>query len=82
MDEQPFGGGRRFGRRRSCRFCGDKDIGIDFKDPGQLRYFTTEHGKIVPRRISGNCAKHQRKVGAAIKQARCMALLPYVSDRM
>lgn len=70
---------RRRGRRRACRFCADKDIAIDYKDPQALKYFVTERGKIVPRRISGSCAKHQRALTRAIKQARLIALLPYTS---
>jgi small subunit ribosomal protein S18 len=68
---------RRRGRRRVCRFCADKDIAIDYKDPQALRYFVTERGKIVPRRISGSCAKHQRAITTAIKRARVIALLPF-----
>lgn len=68
---------RRRGRRRVCRFCADKDVVIDYKDPQALRYFVTERGKIVPRRISGACAKHQRAVNTAIKRARIIALLPF-----
>lgn len=68
---------RRRGRKRVCRFCADKDISIDYKDPQALRYFVTERGKIVPRRINGSCAKHQRAVNTAIKRARVMALLPF-----
>jgi len=70
---------RRRGRRRVCRFCADKDVAIDYKDPQALKYFVTERGKIVPRRISGSCAKHQRAITRAIKQARLIALLPYTS---
>ncbi len=68
---------RRGGRRRFCRFCADHNAVIDFKDPQALRYFITERGKIVPRRISGTCAYHQRKITQAIKQARSIALLPF-----
>ena len=68
---------RRRGRRRVCRFCTDKTVTIDYKDPQSLRYFITERGKIVPQRISGTCAKHQRAVAQAIKQARVVALLPF-----
>lgn len=68
---------RRGGRRRFCRFCADRSAVIDFKDPQALRYFITERGKIVPRRISGTCAYHQRKITQAIKQARSIALLPF-----
>ncbi len=72
------GGGRRgFGRRRVCRFCADKNLRVDYKDQGTLKYFLTERGKIIPRRISGNCAKHQREVATAIKRARMLAILPY-----
>lgn len=71
-----FGGG--FRRRKVCRFCGEKDAVIDYKDAGALRYYVSERGKIVPRRISGNCAKHQRAITTAVKRARLLALLPYV----
>src|SRR5512139_3113894 len=72
------GGGRRgFGRRRVCRFCADKNLKVDYKDQGNLKYFLTERGKIIPRRISGNCAKHQREVATAIKRARMLSILPY-----
>lgn len=70
-------GRRRAGRKRVCRYCADKTLVIDYKDPQALRYFISERGKIVPRRISGNCALHQRKVQLAIKQARQIALLPF-----
>jgi len=68
---------RRRGRRRICRYCADKELTIDYKDPQSLRYFVTERGKIVPRRISGSCAKHQRAITQAIKRARVIALLPF-----
>ena len=68
---------RRRGRKRVCRYCADKDLVIDYKDPQALRYFVTERGKIVPRRISGACAKHQRAINTAIKRARIIALLPF-----
>lgn len=70
-------GRRRGGRRRICRFCADHDAVIDYKDPQALKYFITERGKIVPRRISGTCATHQRKITLAIKKARNIALLPF-----
>ena len=80
-EERAEGGLRRRGRRRMCRFCADKDLVIDYKDPQSLRYFVTERGKIVPRRINGCCAKHQRAINTAIKRARMIALLPFtVSD--
>ncbi len=68
---------RVFRRRRVCRFCADSSLKIDYKDPRSLRYFMTERGKIIPRRISDNCAKHQRELTLAIKRARQIALLPY-----
>ncbi|ADK85096.1 ribosomal protein S18 [Desulfarculus baarsii DSM 2075] len=73
---------RRFGRRKVCRFCADTTIKIDYKDPRTLRYFTTERGKIIPRRISGCCAKHQRELTLAIKRSRHIALLPFGSSYM
>jgi small subunit ribosomal protein S18 len=77
------GGGRRgFGRRKVCRFCADKALKVDYKDQGQLKYFLTERGKIIPRRISGNCAKHQREVATAVKRARMLAVLPYTVGQM
>jgi len=71
------GGGRS--RRKSCRFCADPDLVIDYKDVRMLRGFITERGKIVPRRISGNCAKCQRQIATAVKRARVIALLPYLA---
>lgn len=70
---------RPFQRRKVCRFCADKDAVIDYKDPRILRSFITERGKIIPRRISGNCSKHQRDVTEAIKRARNIALIPIAS---
>jgi small subunit ribosomal protein S18 len=70
-------GGRGFGRRKVCRYCADKNLKVDYKNAGDLKYFITERGKIVPRRISGNCALHQREVATAIKRSRNVALLPY-----
>ena len=71
-------GGRSFGRRKVCRYCADKNVHPDFKDQAALKYFVTERGKIIPRRISGNCAKHQREVAKAIKRSRGLALIPYL----
>ncbi len=65
-------------RRKVCRFCVDSKLLIDYKDTNTLRQFITERGKIIPRRISGNCARHQRSLTRAIKQARLLALMPYV----
>ncbi len=73
---------RSFHRRKVCKFCADSSLGIDYKDAKMLRYFTSERGKIIPRRISGNCAKHQRKLTMAIKQARNIALLPYTTSTL
>lgn len=71
---------RAFPRRKICRFCADKKAKVDYRDPGSLKYFITERGKIIPRRISGNCAHHQRKVAKAIKRARQIALMPYTTS--
>lgn len=67
-------------RKRVCGFCVDKVEAIDYKDPNKLKKFITERGKILPRRISGNCAKHQRQLTVAIKRARHMALLPFTAE--
>ena len=74
------GGTFRRGRRRGCPFCSDESITIDYKDPQLLRYFITERGKIVPRRVSGACAKHQRELTVAIKRARNIALVPFTAN--
>ena len=71
---------RPFQRRKVCRFCAEKNLTIDYKDPRTLRFFISERGKIVPRRISGNCAAHQREITEAIKRARNIALLPIASN--
>ena len=67
-------------RKKVCIFCADKVDFIDYKDSAKLRKFISERGKILPRRISGTCAEHQRKVNTAIKRARQVALLPYITD--
>ncbi len=67
-------------RKKVCIFCVDKVAYIDYKDSAKLRKFISERGKILPRRISGTCAKHQRELTTAIKRARQVALLPYISD--
>ena len=67
-------------RKKVCMFCVDKVEHIDYKDTAKLRRYVTERGKIVPRRISGNCAKHQRQLTTAIKRARIIALLPFVAE--
>lgn len=66
--------------KKVCNFCVDKVNELDYKDVAKLRRYITEGGKIIPRRSSGTCAKHQRMVAEAIKRARVMALLPYVAD--
>ena len=80
--DRDFGGrGKaRRSRRRVCAFCVDKVDEIDYKDISKLQKYTTERGKILPRRISGNCAKHQRCLTEAIKKARTVALLPYTKE--
>ena len=85
-ERRPQGGGGRGGgrgrmrRRKVCRFCVDKVDLIDFKDVKLLQNFIPERGKILPRRISGTCATHQRKLQTAIKRARQLALIPYVTE--
>ena len=69
---------RFYQRRKVCKFCADSTLEINYKDAKGLRSFITERGKIIPRRITGTCAKHQRILAKAIKQARTIALLPYV----
>jgi small subunit ribosomal protein S18 len=74
---------RRMTRRRKkvCVFCSDKtNAGIDYKDVNKLKRYVSERGKILPRRITGNCAKHQRALTVAIKRARHIALMPYTMD--
>jgi small subunit ribosomal protein S18 len=66
-------------RRKVCVFCG-KDNEIDYKDAAKLRRYISERGKILPRRVTGNCAKHQRAITLAVKRARHLAILPYVED--
>ncbi len=70
----------RRSKKKVCLFCVDKVEHIDYKDTAKLRRYISERGKIVPRRISGNCAKHQRQLTIAIKRARQIALLPFVSE--
>ncbi|HEY8392410.1 MAG TPA: 30S ribosomal protein S18 [Capillibacterium sp.] len=67
-------------KKRVCAFCADKIEHVDYKEVGKLRKYITERGKILPRRISGNCAHHQRQLTVAIKRARQLAMLPYTSD--
>jgi small subunit ribosomal protein S18 len=77
MPVRKKGGGRR--KKKVCIFCG-KDNVIDYKDTNKLRKYVSERGKILPRRITGNCAKHQRALTVAIKRARHIALMPYICD--
>lgn len=77
--ERPQRAARR-PKRKVCMFCVDKVDNIDYKDTAKLRRYVSERGKIVPRRISGNCAKHQRQLTTAIKRARQIALLPFVAE--
>ncbi len=80
-ERSPRGGNRgRRGRRRVCSFCVDKINYIDYKDTRRLSKYVPERGKILPRRISGTCAKHQRALTEAIKKARIVALLPYTAE--
>jgi ribosomal protein S18 len=67
-------------RRKTCNFCADRVEYIDYKDPSRLKKYITERGKILPRRISGNCAMHQRGLTVAIKRARDIALMPYMAE--
>lgn len=70
---------RPYHRRKVCRFCADPELVIDYKDTRVLKNYVTERGKIIPRRISGNCARHQRQLTTAIKRARYMALMPFTA---
>ena len=77
-------GGRRryYSRPRTCQFCSDKNVVINYKDTQLLSSFVTREGKIRPRRQTGTCAKHQRSVARAVKQARHLALLPYTGEKL
>lgn len=70
---------RVYVRRRVCRFCQDQNLIIDYKDPKMLKHFITERGKIMPRRMTGTCANHQRKLKEAINMARHIAFLPFTT---
>ncbi|AER67053.1 SSU ribosomal protein S18P [Thermovirga lienii DSM 17291] len=76
----PQGNKRRRKRPKVCFFCVDKVEKVDYKDVDKLRKYMSDRGKIIPRRVTGTCAKHQRQVTTAIKRARFMALLPYIAD--
>jgi small subunit ribosomal protein S18 len=71
---------RAYRRQKVCKFCLDKLVQVDFKDVKRLRNFVSDRGKIVPRRISGNCARHQRQLTVAIRRARSIALMAYAAD--
>jgi small subunit ribosomal protein S18 len=71
-------GGMR--RKKVCQFCADRNAKIDYKDVELLSKFVTERGKILPRRVTGTCAIHQREIAGAIKRARIVALMPYIKD--
>jgi small subunit ribosomal protein S18 len=78
-DDRGPRGRRGAGRRKVCRFCAEKGIRIDYKDTRVLGSFISDRGKIIPSRITGNCARHQRRLTTAIKRARSVALLPFAS---
>jgi len=76
MAMRPRSRKRTFSKRKVCRFCTDKDYSLDYKNPKVLNMFITERGKIIPRRITGNCAFHQRALTTEVKRARNLALIP------
>ena len=76
-DLEQESGRKRMGRRKACKFCADENLKIDYKDAGLLKYFIADRGKLVPRRLTGNCAKHQREIGRAVARARMIALMPF-----
>ncbi len=78
----PGGSRRRYVRKKFCRFCAEKDLRIDYKNVYLLKHFLSERGKIVPRRISGTCARHQRKLTVEIKRARIVALIPFTATQV
>ena len=71
---------KTFRRHKVCKFCVDKVLVVDYKDVRRLRSFITDRGKIIPRRTSGNCARHQRQLTGALKRLRTVALIPYVAE--
>ena len=73
-------GGMKRGRKKVCGFCVDKIYTIDYKDIPRLRRYLSERSKIIPRRVTGTCAQHQRQLTVSVKRARHLALLPYISD--
>ncbi len=79
IEAENTGQRRRGGRKKICKFCAQHTDFIDYKDSNTLKFFLTDRGKVVPRRISGNCAKHQRMLTVAIKRGRMIALLPFTT---
>ena len=79
MADRPMNRGRK-ARKKVCGFCVDKVENIDYKDIARLRRYMSERGKILPRRVTGTCAKHQRELTTAIKRARHLALMPYTCE--
>lgn len=78
LQQKPFRANKK--RKKVCNFCAEKTEAIDYKDVLKLRKYVSERSKILPRRITGTCAKHQRELTIAIKRARHIALMPYISD--
>lgn len=76
------GGKRRYVRKKFCRFCAEKELQLDYKNVYLIKQFVSERGKIVPRRISGTCATHQRKLTVEIKKARIVALIPFTATQV
>ena len=76
-DLEQESGRKRTTRRRPCKFCTDEKLIIDYKNASLLKYFITDRGKLVPRRLTGNCAKHQRSIARAVARARMIALMPF-----
>jgi small subunit ribosomal protein S18 len=81
-DRGPGVGKKRYVRKKFCRFCAEKELQIDYKNHYMIKQFVSERGKIVPRRITGNCAKHQRKLTVEIKKARILALIPFTATQV
>ena len=80
MIERQKRGGGGLRKKKVCQFCADRNLKIDYKDVDALSHFITDRGKILPKRVTGACAIHQREIARAIKRARIVALLPYVKD--
>jgi small subunit ribosomal protein S18 len=78
----PGGPKRRYVRKKFCRFCAEKELQLDYKNVYMIKQFISERGKIVPRRISGVCARHQRKLTVEIKKARIVALIPFTATQV